>query len=127
MKVNVCKMGLRGRGVDDGDEENPLKTEDRLDFLALAMSSYGRWPIGDRPRERTSIDWELALRFIRRVGAGDSAWTGAGGVSGAGGAGGATYWSCAAGAYAASYGCCCCSSARAGANWGWASPELALS
>jgi hypothetical protein len=119
MKVNVCKMGLRGRGVDDGDEENPLKTEDRLDFLALAMSSYGRWPIGDRPRERTSIDWELALRFNRRGGVGESA----GGVSGAGGA---TYWSCAAGAYAASYGCCC-SSARSGAYWGWASPELALS
>lgn len=115
MKVNVCKMGLRGRGVDDGEEENPLKTEDRLDFLALAMSSYGRWPIGDRPRERTPIDWELALRFIRTGGAGDSACTGAGGVLGAGGA---TYWSCAAEAYAASYGCCCCSSARAGTYWG---------
>ena len=114
MKVNVCKMGLRGRGVDDGEEENPLKTDERLDFLALAMSSYGRWPIGDRPRERTSI--ELALRFIRTGGTGDSACTGVGGVLGACGASGATYWSCAAGAYVASYGCC--SSARAGAYWG---------
>jgi hypothetical protein len=77
-------MGLRGRGVDDGDEENPLKTEERLDFLALAMSSCGRWPIGERPRERISIEWELALRFIRIGATGDGACTGAGGVSGAG-------------------------------------------
>jgi len=98
MNVKVGMMGLRGRGVDDGDEEKPLKTEERLDFLALAMSSYGRWPIGDRPRERVSTDWELALRFIRTGGAGNGACIGAGGASGASGAGGATYWSCPAGA-----------------------------
>ena len=79
-------MGLRGRGVDDGVEENPLKTEERLDFFALAMSSCDRWPIGERPRERLSIEWELALRFIRIGATGDGACTGAGGVSGAGGA-----------------------------------------
>ena len=123
MKVNVCcRMGLRGRGVDDGDEENPLKTEERLDFLALAISSSGRWPIGDRPRGRMSIDSELALRFIRTRGVGGGASAGAGGASGAG----ATYWSWVAGAYAASYGCCC-SWAGAGAYWGCTSPEVPFS
>lgn len=83
MNVNVCKKGLGGRGVDDRDEDNPLKTEDRLDLIpALAMSSwYGRWPIGDRSRERIPNDWDLALRFDGRAGAGDGA-TGAGGDAG---------------------------------------------
>ena len=90
MNVNVCNMGLGGRGVDDGVEDSPLRTEERLDLmLSLAMSSwYGRWPIGDRPRERIPIDWELALRFNL---AGDGACTGAGGASGAGDDTGATY------------------------------------
>lgn len=87
MNVNVCNMGLGGRGVDGRDEDSPLKTEERLDLISsLAMSSwYGRWPIGDRPRERILGDWELALRFNVTRGAGDGACTGAGGASGAGG------------------------------------------
>jgi len=90
MNVNVCMTGLRGRGVDDGVEDSLLKTEERLDLTSsLAMSSlYGRWPIGDRPRERTPTDWELALRFNLAEAAGEGA---AGGASGAGGETGATY------------------------------------
>ncbi len=87
MKVNGCKMGgVGGRGVDDGDEDSPLKTEERLDLIpALDMSSwYGRWPIGDRPRERIFNDSELALRFSRAGGPGDGVDTGARGTSGTG-------------------------------------------
>jgi len=91
MNVNVCNMGLRGRGVDDGDEDSPLKTEERLDLFPIsAMSSqYGRWPIGDLPRERILND-ELALRFKLAGGGGDGAGTGAG-ASGTDGDTGAMY------------------------------------
>lgn len=89
MKVNVCMTGLGGRGVDDGDEESPLKTEERRVLVpVLTMSSrYGRWPIGDWPRE-------LALRFNPERGADDGAGTGASNSSGGGdgdGDTGATY------------------------------------
>jgi hypothetical protein len=78
MDVNVCDTGLRGRGVDDGDEDSLLKTEDCLNLILAISSGYGRWPIGDRP-----------LRFLAE-GAGNGAGTGTSGTSGTDGATGAT-------------------------------------
>ena len=130
MNVKVCITGLCGRGVDDGDgdEDNRLRTEERLDWNPVsAMSSwYGRWPIGDRPRERIPNDWELILRFSLAGGAGDGACTDARGASGAGGETGgetgATYWAWAAG-YAAMYGNSS-SSTGAGVYCGCGSPGV---
>lgn len=101
MNINVCKMGLGGCGVADGDEDSPLKSEERprahLDLGRASVMSpwYGRWPIGDRPRGRILGDWELDLHFNPTGGAGAGAGTGADGASSAGGASGTGGDTCA--------------------------------